>query len=560
MFSVLHSNEHKKSFVEPYKIKAIEDIKVCIDPDWMPFEKLENGKHIGMSADYLSVIENKIGIPLKVVDTKTWSESIEYAKSRKCDIFSLAMETPERKEYMNFTRPYLSVPLVIATTHDKLFINDISEVLNQKMGIVKGYAYAELLKIKYPDINLIEVENIDDGLKQVASEKLFGFIGNLTTVGYKLQKSYIGTLKITGRISQNWELGIGVRNDSLELLHMLDDAIALIDTETKQKILNKWMSVTFEKSVDYSFIFEVLGLIFIAIVFLLYRYFLTYKYNQDMQRYIDIISKNVLTSSTDVSGNIIKCSDALCELTGYSKEELIGHNNRIFRHPSTPEEVFKEMWKTISNGKKWEGEIQNCKKDGSSFWVYKSITPIIKNGTIVSYNAISQNITDRKIAQQLSITDPLTKISNRLHLEDVFKDEVLRAKRYQTVFSVIIMDVDLFKNVNDTYGHDVGDQVLISIANILRENIRNIDVVGRWGGEEFLIICPETKLEHAKLLARKLRDKIARTKFKHVDSQTCSFGVSSHKDSNETSNEVVKRADDALYEAKNSGRNSVVVK
>ena len=97
--------------------------------------------------------------------TKSWSESIAYAKARKCDILSLAMETPERKKHFNFTPPYLTVPLVIATTTDKFFITDLEEVSDEKIGIVKGYALAEALKIKHPSIKLVEVDSIEEGLK-----------------------------------------------------------------------------------------------------------------------------------------------------------------------------------------------------------------------------------------------------------------------------------------------------------------------------------------------------------------------------------------------------------
>lgn len=539
-------------------LKKKKNISMCVDPNWMPFEKIENGKHIGMSADYMHVISSKIDTPMSLVPTKTWTESIEYAKTRKCDIFSLAMETPKRKKYMNFTRPYLVVPLVIVTTHTKLFIENISEVLDKKIGIVKGYAYAELLRLQYPKINLVEVENIDDGLKQVAEESLFGFIGNLTTVGYKLQKDYIGTLKITGRIDENWELGIGVRNDDPVLLSILDKAIASIDDKDHQRILNQWMSVTFEQGFDYTLLWQIVGIIMLVLFIVLYRYRIIHNYNRKMERNLQLIDKNVLLSTCNDDGIITEVSTALCDLSGYTKEELLGKNHNIFKHPDMQRSTYTDLWETITAGKVWHSELKNKKKDGSDYWIDVIISPTFSShGTIESYTAIRQNITDQKRIEELSITDPLTQISNRLHLHNTFKREIEFAHRYKNIFSVILVDVDHFKNVNDTFGHDIGDKVLIKIAQILKESLRSTDILGRWGGEEFLIICHETDAAQAAKIAEKLRAKIENTTFEYVGIQTCSFGVSEYNLLDGNSDAVVKRADDALYKAKESGRNQV---
>lgn len=117
-----------------------EEIKMCIDPDWMPLEMNEDGKHIGIAADYIAIMEKTIGIPISVVQTRTWLESLAFAKQRKCDIFSLAMETPERKIYMNFTKPYMVIPLVLVSKLDKVFYSDIGAITDKPIGIAKGYA------------------------------------------------------------------------------------------------------------------------------------------------------------------------------------------------------------------------------------------------------------------------------------------------------------------------------------------------------------------------------------------------------------------------------------
>jgi diguanylate cyclase (GGDEF)-like protein len=170
-----------------------------------------------------------------------------------------------------------------------------------------------------------------------------------------------------------------------------------------------------------------------------------------------------------------------------------------------------------------------------------------------SYNQMIQGLNEHKV---LSITDKLTGIFNRLKLDEVLNDEFNRSSRFKSNFGVIIVDIDYFKKINDTYGHLIGDEVLIEFAKILEKNIRRIDVLGRWGGEEFMIICPETNLKGTKKLAETLHEIVSKSEFPIVDNITASFGVSVY-DGDENINEVIARADKALYKAKVNGRNRV---
>ncbi len=158
--------------------------------------------------------------------------------------------------------------------------------------------------------------------------------------------------------------------------------------------------------------------------------------------------------------------------------------------------------------------------------------------------------------ERLVVTDQLTGLSNRRRLEETLMAEVERADRYDKTFSVIICDVDRFKDVNDLYGHVVGDTVLTEIAHLLREHVRHLDAVGRWGGEEFLIICPETTLDGAVSLAEKLRKTVAEHQFSVAGAKTLSFGAAAFQPG-DTATELVRRADHALYRAKEKGRNRV---
>jgi len=257
-------------------------VTMCVDPDWMPLESIENGRHIGMAADYIQKIQVQLGSPIKLVVTQNWSESLEFAKNRQCDILSMAMETAERATYLNFTEPYLTIPLVLATKQDELFIANMTNTINKPLGIVKNYAYAELLKTNHPQLTFIEVSSVKDGLDKVTKGKLFGLVGALSIIGYELQRNY-PELKIAGKFDENWYLGIGVRNDKPQLLSALNKAIKSIPKDTLQNITNKWISVRYDKAASFSDFWKYLVLVFIGISVVIYRQHMLKKYNITLQ-------------------------------------------------------------------------------------------------------------------------------------------------------------------------------------------------------------------------------------------------------------------------------------
>ncbi len=171
-----------------------------------------------------------------------------------------------------------------------------------------------------------------------------------------------------------------------------------------------------------------------------------------------------------------------------------------------------------------------------------------------SYNQMIARLNKHKV---LSITDKLTGVFNRLKLDEVLNDEFNRSSRFKSNFGVIIIDIDYFKKINDTFGHLVGDQVLIEFAKILETNIRKIDVLGRWGGEEFMIICPETNFQGTIKVAQSLREIISEYEFSTVNKISASFGISAYNKNDENIDKIIARADSALYKAKVNGRNRV---
>ena len=347
------------------------------------------------------------------------------------------------------------------------------------------------------------------------------------------------------------------------------------EAETKKNVqtINKVDNTTnlknikhIEKLILYNIIVAILLLIFFLILWrLLQKLSLSnLKLEQQVQRrtkklneYINIVNQYVTTSTTDLEGNITDVSEAFCNISQYSREELIGKSHRILKHPDMVPSIYTDLWNTITQDKKWVGEIKNVKKNGDPYWVLANIDPIYSNdGKKIGYTSIRQEITDKKRVEKLSVTDKLTQLYNRVRLDEIFSVEIAKFHRYNTSFSVILIDIDFFKDVNDTYGHNAGDSLLQEIAKVLRSSVRIEDVVGRWGGEEFIILSNNYTVEGVMQLAEKIRKNIEEYDFKVVGKRTASFGVAIlNKD--DTQESLIYRADKSLYHAKKTGRNKV---
>ncbi|XPV67971.1 MAG: diguanylate cyclase [Halarcobacter sp.] len=281
------------------------------------------------------------------------------------------------------------------------------------------------------------------------------------------------------------------------------------------------------------------------------------KVYKENQKHVDIIDKYVITMTVDLNKKITGVSSALCNISGYSKDELLGENPSILKSGNLDTKVYKSLWEKISNGKVWVGELENKTKSGMLYWLKTTILPSFDDNKIDSYISIGENINDKKIIEKISQMDKLTQVYNRIKIDKSLDEEMKRFKRNKFIFSILLIDVDHFKLVNDTYGHQVGDKVLIEVSNILKKSCRNIDIVGRWGGEEFLIICQNTHIEGAMQLAQKIKDKIENFEFDTIKHLTVSIGLSqvNETDSIET---FIKRVDNNLYSAKKHGRNKIV--
>jgi diguanylate cyclase (GGDEF)-like protein len=256
----------------------------------------------------------------------------------------------------------------------------------------------------------------------------------------------------------------------------------------------------------------------------------------------------------------------------------LGKTHNIIKHPDNPSDSFSPLWQTLLKGEIYKGIVKNRHKNGKEYWLDSYIVPDKnEDGTIIGFQAFRRDITDKmrleelnselenrvaertKEIERIAVTDELTGLFNRHRFNQELDDALALHKRYQTPVTLAILDIDHFKIINDTYGHNIGDKTLVRLADLLQKQMRQTDKLARWGGEEFVILFINTELNSALTASESLLEAIRTFDFKEVGQITCSIGLAAFVPT-DTSESILHRADTSLYGAKELGRNQVYYK
>lgn len=555
-----------------------KQVTMCVDPDWLPLEGIsEASEHTGIAADILQAVMKNSGLKLQLVPTKSWQESINLAKQRQCDIFSLAMKTPERLEYMNFTRPYVSFPFVVATRNTEIYIDNMAPLKGKKLTMLKGYASAELLGNEYPDIDIIQVDSRLDGIRMVRNGQAFGYVDALPPLASTIQQEGITDIRIAGKLDKNYELSIATRNDEPLLLGIMQKALNTVSPETIRSIYNKWLAIRYESRTDYSLLYKVIVAFVVMALVGLWRHIELFKINQTIEEKNRQLQQAYekyfwLAENMDdviwvmnANGKFIYISPSVEKMRGYSVEEMLMQGlNKIACEGSRQQvqDTLQAGLEAIKRGETPQMQtlrIEQPCRDGSTVWTEVNARWVVDKKTgemrlIGLSRDITQAISYEKQLEKLALTDQLTGLYNRHKLDEMLVQQLELANRYDSTFAVMVLDIDHFKQVNDTFGHHVGDSTLVEFAHVMATSTRKTDIVGRWGGEEFLIIIPQADKVSLPEMAEKLRRNIEKHHFDTVKQITASIGIAVQKPG-EAVTSLLSRADDALYRSKQQGRN-----
>lgn len=281
-----------------------------------------------------------------------------------------------------------------------------------------------------------------------------------------------------------------------------------------------------------------------------------------MQEVVKTVFDGIIT--TNGTGIIRSFNPAACRIFGYQEEEVIGQHINLL----IPEEYFSGHDYDITRVQvqlKGPREVNGLRKDGTSFPMAIGIAAKQKDGKWL-ITAVCRDITEQKQLQDklkhMAITDELTGLHNRFYLNERLHQSFRHAVRYRMPLSLMVLDVDNFKSINDQHGHGAGDAYLASFAKLLTDSCRDTDTICRYGGEEFVIMLPETSLEQAEQLATRLLKATRQMQVMHDDTvitTTTSIGISNlEPESMENEEELVKQADAALYRAKRAGKNRYI--
>ena len=266
----------------------------------------------------------------------------------------------------------------------------------------------------------------------------------------------------------------------------------------------------------------------------------------------------------DKEGKVLSINSAFTKIYGYTLEEVQGKSLRTLHSQAQNKQFYQEMWQQIEENGIWRGKIINKTKDGELIPVWTTIKRIVDDkGEVVNYTAIQTDLREIESSQAkadyLAYHDPLTGLYNRINFEEYLKHALTIAKRNDTQLALLFIDLDRFKVINDTLGHDIGDKVLIQVAQKLKSLLRESDFIARWGGDEFVVILENiTSASDAALVANNIIDALQKPVKvdKHKLLTTASIGISLFPENGEDIQTLIKHADSAMYLAKDEGKNN----
>jgi PAS domain S-box-containing protein len=335
-------------------------IRVVQDPGWPPVEFVdEQGEPSGMSGDYLRLVEKRLGVKFERVQNLSWREAYARLKRWEIDMTTSVAVTPQRAEFWAFTKPYLSIPIVIATQSDVVYLADIRELFGKKVAVVEGYAIEDWLSKDFPEIRPVHVKTTLDGIKMLQRGEVFAFIDNLLIIGYYQARMKASTIKIAGQTPYVNAQCMAVRKDWAPLAGILQKALESIPEVQRNDIYRKWLPVRYEHVFDYILFWKavaVFAVILLALIFWNLKLNREIRFRKQAQKaLLESEQKFRLTfNSSPDAVNINRLKDGLYEdindgfiqLTGFTRADVAGKSAldiNIWHDPADREKLVKDL-------------------------------------------------------------------------------------------------------------------------------------------------------------------------------------------------------------------------
>ena len=380
-----------------------EPVKFCVDPSWMPFEAIDKqGRYTGVSSDFMEEFARILNIQLELVPTESWSESLNNAKQRVCDLLPMINISPEREQFLSFTEPYVSMPVVLISDQNTRYLDGLKSLEGHKLVIPADYIFAEHVRDNFPQLDVQYADSLLESLRTVAKGEAIATMATLPIALYQIERHGLGTLKISGHTSVNIKLSVGIRNDDPLLTSAFQKAVQAVPIELHDQILARWYRVNVEQARDYTILLVLVALLSVIAAFLSYRNYSSRKFN----------------------AQLAKVNARLCD-----------RNRRL---------------------------------------------------------------------EQLGKRDYLTGVYHRINMDAELEKDIDHCASQGQPLHVILFDLDNFSQINIEHSHPVGDLLLIEVSRLVEERLPDNTYFGRWGGDSFLILCPQSSAEDTQKIAEVL--------------------------------------------------------
>ena len=274
-----HKNIKLTNFIYKYKndklilsseekkyLETKKNITICVDPNLLPFEAIEKGKYIGIGADIIDILKKRFNLPLSLIETENFQQSVSYTKQNKCDMIPMIMDNKKDKK-IKFSQSYLETPIALITQKNVPFISDIQLLRDKKIVTVKGYSISRIIRENYPNLDLIEVDTIDEAFTLVRKNKAFAMAEKVISINNIFHKERIDDLKISSKFDEKIYFSMGFNKNNIYLPSIINKALEHISLAEKQAIYNKWVYFLDDISTQNDLTWKVL-LISIAIILL----------------------------------------------------------------------------------------------------------------------------------------------------------------------------------------------------------------------------------------------------------------------------------------------------
>ena len=370
------------SATEQLWLNQHKTIRFTGDPNWLPYEAFDKqGNYIGIVAEHLKLIEQKLGIQVEIVPTKTWSESVAKVKQGEIDVLSETSNS-DLKSQLTFTQDYISSPIVIVMKNDEDYVEDLNAIKQRKIAVIKEYGYVPEIIKKHPDLGLHTVDTIQEGLTAVSTGKVDALLATLAQASFHISRLGINNIRIVGKTEFNTQLAFGMRQEFSPLVPLFNRALASISPGEKQRILNLWGKPKYASKIDYELIaiLAAISLLIISVFFYWNRKLAKEisrrkEIEAQTQMLIDEIPLQIAVTSFDgriLTGNPQLLADNHIDLDTLQKLNMADFYNET----SDREEVVKEI---TENGKVEQKIIAFKRMDGTVHSMMISIMPIVYN-------------------------------------------------------------------------------------------------------------------------------------------------------------------------------------